>query len=123
MTSRDSTGREGEKRAGQFLKKQGFRILDERFRTKFGELDLVCRKDRLIVFVEVRSRADENSPPPVESVTPKKISRVVKSAQVWLNEKRLQGMPLRFDLITVDMSVSPARISHYPAAFEAGFDL
>jgi len=122
MAQKSETGKLGEGLARAFLKKQGYQILDERFRTRFGELDIVCRKGRTLVFVEVRSAQESGDFLPEESVGPQKISRIIKSAQTWLSKKRLQGFDLRFDLITVKFSADAPVISHYPAAFESSLD-
>jgi len=120
MHPKDSIGLAGEKLASRFLRQNGYRILEQRFRARFGELDIVCRKGRELVFVEVRSRKQESGFLPAESITRAKIRRLVKTAQIWLARKKIDGMEIRFDLVTVDFSKTPAEVNHFPAAFDSG---
>jgi len=120
MQSKDDLGLAGEEIACQYLRRNGYRILEQRFRTKFGELDIVCRKGRELVFVEVRSRKQESGYLPEESITRQKIRHLVKAAQIWLTKKKLEGMEIRFDLVTIDFSKTPTALNHFPAAFDSG---
>jgi putative endonuclease len=123
MQNRSSTGLEGERLAEKFLRKNSYKILDRRFRTKMGELDLVARKGKVIVFVEVRSVSEEDfGYIPAESVRFRKIRHLTKVAQQWIQKKKLRNMEYRFDVITVDFSCEPPVINHFPAAFEATLD-
>jgi len=122
MIQKGATGKLGEELACQFLRKQGFRVLAQNYRTRLGELDIICRKGKTIIFVEVRSRTDDDGLPAEESLNPKKIDHLLKCAQAWLGKKRLSENPVRFDLITVDFSGDRPQLSHYPAAFESDFE-
>lgn len=121
MPKKDETGKLGEELASKYLRGQGYRVLDERCRTRFGELDIICRKGRVIVFVEVRSRQKLEGLPAEESLSPQKMDHIIKCAQSWLGAKKLSENPVRFDLVTVDFSGEKPRLSHYPAAFESDF--
>jgi len=123
MDLKKAPGLLAEKLAGKYLRKQGFRILEERYRTKFGELDLICRKKRELVFVEVRSLETDSGMSIEETILPKKISHIVKSAKSWILKKGLKNLAVRFDVVTVDLSSEPPKINHYPAAFESEIDL
>jgi putative endonuclease len=121
MIEKGATGKRGEELACQFLRKQGFRVLAQNYRTRLGELDIICRKGKTIIFVEVRSRSEGDGLPAEESLSPRKIDHLLKCAQAWLGEKRLSESTVRFDLVTVDFSGDRPRLSHYPAAFESDF--
>jgi len=116
-------GLEAEQLAGKFLRQQGYRILEERYRTRFGELDLICRKGRKLVFVEVRSIETEAGISAEETLLRRKIDHIVKSAKAYLMKKKLNQLEVRFDVITVDLSDEPPVLTHYPAAFESEMDL
>ncbi len=116
-------GLAAERLAGKYLRGQGYRVVEERCRTKFGELDLICRKGREIVFVEVKSVESEAGFIAEEGVNPKKIEHIVKSAKSWLMQKKLADLEVRFDVIAVDLKEAPPLLKHYPAAFESPFDL
>jgi len=53
---RRKLGRQGEEKAVEFLKKEGYKILDQNYYTHYGELDVICEKNREIIFVEVKTR-------------------------------------------------------------------
>jgi putative endonuclease len=64
-----------------------------------AELDLVVRRGRVLVFVEVKSKAGDGFGDPLEMVTPVKIDRIRRAAQVWLGQRpALRGLELRFDV-------------------------
>ena len=114
MPSRQKTGKEAEKLAVKYLKKEGYKILAQRFSCKWGEIDIICRKGKLIVFVEVRSTTQPEPYSPEASINQKKIQNLVRTAQLWMAQKRLKNLDWRFDLITVRWSQTPVLIQHYP---------
>ena len=80
-------GRQGEERAVRFLQQLGYQILQRTFRGGGGELDIVCRKDGIIYFVEVKYRGEDAWFSPVEAVTAGKRRRLYQAAQAWLYQK------------------------------------
>ncbi len=98
------TQREGqawELQARQFLERQGMRLVEENFRCKSGEIDLIMRDGQFYVFVEVRARASRTRGGAAASITPAKIRRLVHAAQFYL--MRFDAMPAcRFDVIAFD---------------------
>ena len=92
----------GEKLAGRFLRRTGFKILYRNFRGRQGgEIDLVCREGDTLVFVEVKTRTREDFGRPLEAVTRQKQRRISLGAFAWL---RLLGNPdilFRFDIVEV----------------------
>ena len=123
MDLKQTSGLIAEKLAGKYLKQKGFRILEERYRTRYGELDLICRKGKEVVFVEVRSIKSDSGFSPEESISLKKINHLIKSARDWIIKKRIKNLEIRFDLITVNLSTNPPVINHFPKAFESVIDL
>jgi len=123
MFFKQELGEKGEKLARGYLRKRGYRILEERYRTRFGEVDLICREGKTVIFVEVRTRKSEDGIKAEESIRDKKIEHLVKSAQVWLGRKRLKGFKLRFDLISVNLAIRPPEIIHYPGWIQSHLDL
>jgi putative endonuclease len=108
-------GLSAESRAARFLLAKGYRILARRFKTPFGEIDIVARRRRALVFVEVkaRERADEAA----ESVTGRGKQRIVAAAELWLARNPADAhQDIRFDVILV----MPGKIpQHIPNAFDA----
>src|SRR5919201_536979 len=76
------TGLSAESRAAAFLIAKGYRILAKRFRTPYGEIDLVARRRNLIAFVEVKARASLDDA--AWAVTPRQQQRIINAAQAWL---------------------------------------
>ncbi len=112
-------GRWGEKRCERFLQNKGMRTLIRNYACKLGELDLVMvAADGTLVFVEVRSRADETFGPAEATVTPAKRERVSKAARHFIAAHRIEDRPLRFDVITLVLGHrGPPQIRHYENAF------
>jgi putative endonuclease len=108
-------GLSAEARAAAFLMAKGYRILAKRYRTPYGEIDIVARKRNLIAFVEVKARA--NLDDAAYAVTPRQQARIIDAAQAWLMAHPEHAeFELRFDA----MLIAPRRLPrHLLAAFDA----
>jgi putative endonuclease len=103
-------GKKGEAAAERFLKKESFKILYRNFRARSGgEIDLVCRdrREKVLVFVEVKTRRNERFGPPVSAVNWRKRSRLVRAAKEWLRLLDLPEIPFRFDVVEVITEPTP----------------
>ncbi len=109
------TGISAESRAAAYLMAKGYRILAKRFRTPYGEIDIVARRRNLVAFVEVKARAtlDEAA----YAVTPRQRARIIEAAQAWLmTHPEHAEYELRFDAVLI----APRRLPrHLLAAFDA----
>jgi len=94
-------GKAGEKAAVKFLKKQGYRIVETNYRHTAGEIDIVAEQDRVLVFVEVKSRADGEKGAPLESVTPHKQRKIGQVARGFLSQHRIENRDCRFDVVGI----------------------
>ena len=101
MDQRQSLGKRGEDLACDELEKRGYVIVDRRFRTRCGELDIVARDGAVLVFVEVKTRSGSDFGTPFESVTWKKRQRLSQMAASYLFVKRLVGAACRFDVVAI----------------------
>jgi len=101
MDRRQSFGKRGEDLACRELEKRGYCIVDRRFRTRCGEIDIVARDAGVLVFVEVRARSDCRFGTPFESVTWRKRQRLSRMAAAYLGSKRLGHQACRFDVVAV----------------------
>jgi putative endonuclease len=110
------TGLSAESRAALLLLAKGFRIAARRFKTPLGEIDIVARRGRLLVFVEVKARASLDDA--AFSLTGRQKQRIVAAARAWLARHPRDGAcDIRFDAVLV----APRRLPrHIPAAFEDG---
>ena len=97
-------GKFGERAALAFLKNKGYKILETNLSTPFGELDIVARKGRFRVFVEVKTRAGYSLGPPYLSVTRKKQRSIVKNALSYLKRRGLVYSNWRIDVVSVNLS-------------------
>lgn len=95
-------GREAELHARRFLEKHGLKLLAENYRTRWGEIDLVMEHAGQVVFVEVRSRGNNNFGGAAASVTAAKQARLIRAAARFLDHSRLGHRPARFDIVAID---------------------
>jgi putative endonuclease len=115
---RGAFGKHGEDLACEELQRLGYAIIDRRFRTRCGELDIVAREGDVIVFVEVKARSSDRFGAPLESVTWKKRQRLSQMAESYLFLKRLCGVPCRFDVVAVTGDAEPFRVEVLQHAFD-----
>ena len=110
----------GEDLACAELERLGYAILDRRYRTRFGEIDIVASIDDVTVFVEVKARAGEQFGGGAEAVTRWKQRRIAQMAVDYLARHRLHDRPCRFDVVVVELADGGPRIQVYAHAFDAG---
>jgi putative endonuclease len=111
-------GKRGEDLACEELIRRGYVILDRRFRTRCGELDIVARESNVIVFVEVKARSDGNFGVPFESVTRQKRRRLSQMAATYLFQKHLVDVPCRFDVVGVTGRPDDCKVEVLRHAFD-----
>ena len=114
---RQSLGELGETLACEELRRRGYAILERRYRTRYGEIDIVARHGDVLVFVEVKARAGEAFGTGAEAVTRYKQRRVAQMAADFLVRRRLQDRPCRFDVVSIAVGESGARIEVIPGAW------
>lgn len=117
MDFRHLFGSAGECSAADYLKKKKYKILGQNFTCRFGEIDLIAQHEGFIVFVEVKTRRDENYATAREFVTRAKQERVMKTAMLWLQQNNVDLQP-RFDVIEVVGAGKRQEITHIENAFE-----
>ena len=98
---RHRQGVEAEYMAAAAMRVQGYQVLEQRFRYGRHDVDLVARRGRVVVFVEVKSRTGDGFGTPSEAVTARKQADVVRAASVWLSRHATAWDAVRFDVITV----------------------
>ncbi len=118
---RDAMGDRGENLAARHLQSRGYKIIARNFRCELGEIDIVARDGRTLVFVEVKTRAYDD-PAPEDQVNPAKMHQLTKAAKVFLSRYGTPQPPARFDVVAVlwPNGREPI-IRHTPHAFEATF--
>jgi putative endonuclease len=90
-------GKVAEDYAVKYLKSKGYKILARNYRKPFGEIDVICKKDGCLVFVEIRSLSGDFMEP-CETITYKKRENLLKVAESYLSETGWCG-DVRFDFL------------------------
>ena len=110
-------GREGEELATAFLRQKGYTILEQNYKTKFGEIDIIAKDSDVFVFVEVKTRADTTFGYPFEAVNLRKRDKIRKVALRFMKTQKKE-LPSRFDVMSITRDRGGTRIEHIQDAFE-----
>ena len=121
MIDKKEIGRLGEDIAVNYLKSKGYKILARNFEKrigsmKFGEIDIIVRKDKVIVFCEVKALSSEKGFSPEQKVGFRKQETIAKTAQIWLDEQgKEQDMPWQIDVLAIVLNFKTRRaeIKHF----------
>ena len=119
--ARQQLGLQGEALACAELERAGYLILERRFRSRFGEIDIIAKDGATVVFVEVKAKNSGRFGDPVEMVTADKRRRLVSMGEAYVATHGLHVIPCRFDVVAVDMSSLPPRVTLYRDAFRPGW--
>jgi len=98
---RQTFGRQGESVAVRYLKKQGYKIIEQNYRSKAGEIDIIARDRKTLVFVEVKTRRSISYGNPKWAVTPKKQRAISKAALCYLKMTDQTHADARFDVVSI----------------------
>lgn len=89
-----------EKYASTYLMAKGYKVLETRYKTRYGEIDLIIQKDNVIAFVEVKARRSIDEA--LESITSKMKERIAQTAQYYLSQhEEALNCDLRFDVVAI----------------------
>ena len=116
--NRGEIGAAGEEFAARYLVEKGYTLLERNYRGPQGEVDIIAREGEYLVFVEVRTRGRGSLLVPAETVDRRKQRRIIATAYHYLESHPGELQP-RFDLVAVDSSRLPWRLSHLEGAFDA----
>ncbi len=108
------TGRIGEAIAQEYLRKKGYKIIDQNYKTKFGEIDLIVCDKKTLVFVEVRAKVGDDLGTPEDSLNREKIKKLIKNAAVYVLHKDYQKS-YRIDAVCIVLEEDHTinRVTHY----------
>ena len=110
-------GKRGEQLAVDYLRRRGYRVVETNYRTRRGEIDIICEHRGCIVFVEVKTRRSMAFGRPEEAVNDRKRRKMLLTASRYLSERpRPDGVDCRFDVITV-MEDGKLTLEHIQDAF------
>ncbi|HKY08687.1 MAG TPA: YraN family protein [Candidatus Binatia bacterium] len=111
-------GKEGEQLAARYLQNKGYTVVERNYRCSAGELDLVVLDQRVVVFVEVKTRTGHAFGTPFEAVEFRKQRKMIRAAQFFLAQKGLQQRDARFDVVGVSWAGGAPVVEHIENAFE-----
>ena len=114
-------GRLGERAARRQLKKDGLKFLYANFCSEHGEIDLIFREGKTLVFVEVKTRSSESWTRPAAAVNADKQRKLIATARDYLRLLRHPNVPYRFDIVEVLLADGRVdEVRHQPNAFAPG---
>ena len=115
--ARQQFGELGERIAERWLRRQGWRVVQRRFRIGHRDIDLVVEREGTIAFVEVKARRGHEFGDPVEAVNWSKQRELARSASVWIDRHGRPNDSYRFDVVGVLVEGDRVRVRHVPNAF------
>ena len=116
MAEHNELGKLGEELAVEFLKKNGYKILETNWTFQKAEIDIIAKKGNILAIVEVKTRSSLDFGLPQDAVKPKKIQLLVKAVNEYVVSKDLE-MDVRFDIIALHKDGKKFVIEHLEDAF------
>ncbi|MCZ6701551.1 MAG: YraN family protein [Ignavibacteria bacterium] len=113
-------GKKGEEIAVNFLKNEGFQIIEQNYRYGKGEIDIIIKDptDKYLAFVEVKTRQNLDYGEPEYAITKNKQRQIKKMAELYLYDKEIEELDCRFDVISILLEdIDKPSIKHYINAF------
>jgi putative endonuclease len=110
-------GKKGEALAEEYLKRKGFRILKRNYRYGHKEIDLICRDENTIVFVEVKAGRSKKFGAPHERVNLKKQKNLIEAAYDFIQKENVNGCDFRFDVLSISFEREREIVDHITNAF------
>lgn len=98
-------GKLGEDSASEFLQSKGYVIIDKNFQTRWGEIDLIAKKDKKVFFVEVKTRIGGYKGKPYEAVNLGKVKRLMRPIKFYLLKNKLEDYKLSLEVVSVTLNL------------------
>ena len=117
-TKKIITGKEGEKIAAAFLKKNGYRIIEINFRCPIGEIDIVAKEKNNLVFVEVKTRKSIELGYPEQAVGIRKQKKMSQLALWYLQKRKIAEINARFDVVAINLIPEKNEVKLIKNAFD-----
>jgi len=106
----DPTAKLGEDKACNFLRENGFKIIERNFRKGYGEIDIIAigstSKEKMLVFFEVKTRKSNSFGSPLEAITPWKLKSLIRTAQFYKLIRPNLPDAMRIDAVSVNLSTN-----------------
>lgn len=117
-TEKITTGKEGEKIAAAYLKKNGYRIIEINFRCPIGEIDIVAKEKDDLVFVEVKTRKSIDLGYPEQAVGIRKQRKMSQLALWYLQKRKIANTNARFDVVAITLIPEKNEVKLIKNAFD-----
>ena len=114
-------GQRSEHLAAEYLKLKGYRILETNYRSGAGEIDIIARDKKTLVFVEVKARSSSRFGSPKAAVTPAKQRKISMAALEYLKRTDQTGVRARFDVVAIDTAAGTPAIEVVKNAFTLAY--
>jgi putative endonuclease len=121
LNKRQQFGKESESLAVRYLKKNGYKILEQNYRNKLGEIDIIAKEKGTLVFVEVKARKTHVFGNPKWAVTPKKQRKISMVALYYLKATKQIHVKARFDVVALSSAKDNPQIEIIKNAFELAY--
>ncbi|MBB3698904.1 YraN family protein [Flammeovirga yaeyamensis] len=117
-TQKQELGTKGEDIAYDYLKNKGYTILRKNFRSGRNEIDIICKKNRFLVFVEVKTRTNLSFGMPEQHLSKQQERNIINAAVNYMEFNKLDFLPLvRYDVISVILNNGEYSVRHFTDAF------
>lgn len=107
---RKNLGQEGEDKAANTLQDLGYKILARNYKNKIGEIDIIAKDGAVLCFVEVKTKSGSGYGSPEEMVHKRKQQKIIKTAQLYLLENRLENINWRIDVVGINQETRKIKV-------------
>ena len=121
VSRKQKIGKKGETIAVRYLKKKGYKIIEQNYRSKAGEIDIIAREKRTLIFVEVKTRSSRSFGSPKWAVTPKKQKAISMAALYYLKITNQTNADARFDVVSILARGADTQIELVRNAFDLAY--
>jgi putative endonuclease len=112
MIPKKILGKYGEKHACKYLLGNSYKIIENNYRCRYGEIDIIAFKDNIFYFIEVKTRQSKEFGEPEESIDLPKLKKICLAAQHYISCKNLPECDYRFDAISVSVCNNKPALKH-----------
>ncbi|CAM1351043.1 YraN family protein [Tenacibaculum insulae] len=116
MAQHNELGKEGEKLAVEYLQKNGYLIVEKNYRFLKAEVDIIAKKEKVLIAIEVKTRTSTYFGNPQDFVNPKKIKLLVSAIDNYIVKNDID-LEVRFDIIAILKNKKTVEIKHLKDAF------
>ena len=117
MAAHNELGKRGGELAAKMLREKGYKILERNWRLGDLEVDIIARKGKFVVFVEVKTRTDDAWMNPAQAVDKKRKIRMSHAAKAYMRGHKITDLEVRYDIVSIVLNDTRCDIEHFEDAF------